>query len=413
LDNLTHTLVGVLVGETVARTTSSSDTGLDPQRRRNVIVTTSAIASNLPDLDFVPSLFTSDKLQYLLEHRGHTHTIVGTLLIALTVGAAFELWFHFRKWRVSSTDRVQLFGVTLLALLLHVGMDFTNNYGVHPFWPFYNGWLYGDSIFIWEPLLWTAAAPLVFLLRTKIARTLVGALLATALAVCFTSGLVPLAGSLLMTLLAGIMLLVGQRAAPKPALFSGIAMWIAITGLFAFNRSVAEAQIRDLIASRIPDTEVIDYVLTPMPADPLCWDVMLPMLDDEHYVIRHGSWSILPGVVSSAQCPGRALFNNITAPMTSISGLDSASVRWHGEITMPRDQIATLAREHCTVAEFMRFVRVPWSLRRDTSWIVGDLRYDREPGLGFAEIELKDGATVSCPRPAPWIPPRSDLLNVR
>src|ERR1044071_173457 len=132
------------------------------------------------------------------------------------------------------------------------------------------------------------------------------------------------------------MLLVGQRARPKAALFTGLCVWIAITCLFAFNRSVAEAQIRDLIGSRIPDTKVLDYVLTPMPADPLCWDVMLPMLDDEHYVIRHGSWSILPSVVSSTQCPGRALFNNITAPMTTINGLESASVRWHGEIIMPQ-----------------------------------------------------------------------------
>ena len=413
MDNLTHTLIGVLVGETVARTTSASNPGLDPQRRRNLLVTASAITSNLPDLDFIASLITGDKLQYLLEHRGHTHTLIGALLIALTTSLAFEIWFHFRKWHVSWRDRTQLLGVMLLALLLHVGMDFTNNYGVHPFWPFYNGWLYGDSIFIWEPLLWTAAAPLAFLLRTKVARTLIWALLMTALAVCFTSGLVPLVSSLLMTALAGMMLAIGKSAAPRTALFAGIVVWIGITGLFAMNRSIAEAQIRDLIGSRIPDTQVLDYVLTPMPADPLCWDVMLPMLNDEHYVIRHGSWSILPGLISGAQCPGRALFNDITAPMTKVSELDTASVLWHGEMIMPRDQMAALAQAHCIAAEFMRFARVPWSLRREASWIIGDLRYDRESELGFAELDLKDDANVSCPRPAPWLPPRSDLLELR
>jgi hypothetical protein len=50
-------------------------------------------------------------------------------------------------------------------------------------------------------------------------------------------------------------------------------------------------------------------------------------------------------------------------------------------------------------------------LRREASWIIGDLRYDRESELGFAELELND-AQVSCPRPAPWLPPRSDLLEL-
>ncbi|MFL6550906.1 MAG: metal-dependent hydrolase, partial [Povalibacter sp.] len=168
MDNFTHTLIGVLVGETFARTTRASSSGLEPQRRRNLLVTTSAIASNLPDLDFIPSAITGDKLQYLMQHRGHTHTLLGLLVICALVSAGFDLWCRWRKWQPAATDRVQLGAVTLLALLLHVAMDFTNNYGVHPFWPFNNGWLYGDTIFIWEPLLWVAAAPLIFLLRTKL-----------------------------------------------------------------------------------------------------------------------------------------------------------------------------------------------------------------------------------------------------
>ncbi|MFL6547182.1 MAG: hypothetical protein ACJ8OJ_00715, partial [Povalibacter sp.] len=244
----------------------------------------------------------------------------------------------------------------------------------------------------------------------KLARILVAALLATALAVCFTGGLVPLAGSLFMTALTAVMLLIGRRATPRVALFSGIAVWFGITALFAVNRSIAQSQIHDFIATRTPDWQVLDYVLTPMPADPLCWDVMLPILDDEHYVIRHGSWSILPGVVPSTQCPGRALFKDITARMTPITDLESPSMLWHGELTMPRDQTADLASSNCVAAEFMRFARVPWTLRREHSWIIGDLRYDREPDLGFAELELKDGASV-CRSPAPWLPPRNDLLT--
>ena len=48
-------------------------------------------------------------------------------------------------------------------------------------------------------------------------------------------------------------------------------------------------------------------------------------------------------------------------------------------------------------------------VQRAGHWLLGDLRYDREPGLAFAEVELPDGKP--CPRAPPWIPPRADLLR--
>ncbi len=58
----------------------------------------------------------------------------------------------------------------LFTPLLHIAMDFTNNYGVHPFWPVDNRWFYGDSVFIIEPLFWAACAPLAFIFKTHVAR---------------------------------------------------------------------------------------------------------------------------------------------------------------------------------------------------------------------------------------------------
>ncbi len=409
MDNLTHTLIGVLIGETAARTTRPTPDGLEPQRRRNLLVTTAAIASNLPDLDFIHSAITGDKLQYLMEHRGRTHTLIGIVLIAALVVTAVELWARWRNWRLSGRDRMQLIAVTLAALLLHLGMDFTNNYGVHPFWPAYEGWFYGDTIFIWEPLLWVAAAPLVFLLKSKVARTLVAALLATALAVCLTSGLVPVASGVFMAAMTAALLWIARHAPPRTALSAGIAVWLSITCLFAIARSVAHSQIQAFVGQRMSDANVLDYVLTPMPGNPVCWDVMLPMIEGEQYIVRHGSWSLLPGLIAGAECPGRALFNDITAPLSPIDDLPTRSAMWYGSVAMPRGQIAKIARADCVAAEFMKFARVPWSMRRDNHWIVGDLRYDRERELGFAELELP--ADANCPRPAPWLPPRADLLT--
>lgn len=410
MDNLTHTLAGVLVGETIARVSRPSANGLPDPQRRNLFVTLMALGSNLPDLDFVSSMISGDKLHYLLEHRGHTHTIVGALIGAALLLAGALAWCRWRRLTLARSDQLQLAGVSLLTLLLHVAMDFTNNYGVHPFWPLHDGWLYGDSIFIWEPLLWSAAAPLVFILRTRIARALIAVLLIAAIAACFGSGLVPLGFSILMIAMTIAMLALGRYAPPRTALIGGLGVWLTVTAVFAAGRLGAEAQLRQFVADHLPGATVLDYVLTPMPADPLCWDVMLPMTTNDEYVVRHGVWSVLPAAVTADRCPGRGLFTDITAPLLRIDGEDSAQMHWRGEIRMPRDQLKLLAGEYCAAAAFLQFARVPWALRKEDAWIVGDLRYDREPELGFAEIELKDG-TQTCPSSVPWIAPRADLLR--
>lgn len=411
MDNLTHTLIGVLVGETVAQTTSTTNGGLPQQQRRNLFVTLMAVSSNLPDLDFLYSAITGSKLDYLMQHRGHTHTVVGALVTAALTFAACGAWCRWRKWTLSRADRVQIAGLTVLALLMHIAMDFMNTYGVHPFWPFYNGWLYGDSVFIWEPLLWAAAAPLVFILRTQPAKILVAALLAVAIAASFGSGLVPIVFVVALTLLTLVMLLIGYRAARRTALIAGITVWVGVTAGFAAARAATDRQVEAFVAQELPGMNTLDRALTPMPANPVCWDVMLALTDGDRYLIRHATWSLARGWISAQQCPGRDLFRNITAPITPVSDTSAMTVHWRGEIIMPRDQIAQLAATNCAAAAFMRFARVPWILRRDGGPVIGDLRYDREPDLGFAEIDLKE-PSGGCPSYIPpWIPPRNELLD--
>ena len=406
----------MLVGETLAETTaprpgSPDPGGLSQQQRRNLLVTLTAIASNLPDLDFLSSALSGDKLQYLLEHRGYTHTVIGAMFMAAVAYLLCEVWCRWRQWPLVARDRWQIAAAAALSLLLHIGMDFTNNYGVHPFWPFYNGWLYGDTIFIWEPLLWTAAAPLIFLLRTKVARALIGALLLAAVAACFGSGLVPTAFSVVMIALTLAMMIVGRICTRTTALMSAIAAWLMVTATFAVSRNAVESQVRRFASERLADATVLDYVLTPMPANPVCWDVMLPMVDANRYVIRHGTWSLWSAMLPAQECPGGKLFQDITAPMTAVSADQVAAVRWRGEVIMQRRAIADVTASYCQAAAFMRFARVPWVLERDSTWIVGDLRYDREPGLGFSELEVTSDA-VNCPSALPpWLAPRSELLR--
>ena len=190
MDNLTHTLIGALVGEAVARALPRAQSTLPEQTRRNLCVTLAAVGSNLPDSDLLYSFF-GGKVNYLLHHRGHTHTILIALLLGAAVFAVTLWWLRRRNLQPSSSDQKLLAGVLLLTPLLHIAMDFGNNYGVHPFWPLDNRWFYGDSIFIIEPLFWAACAPLAFVFRTRPARFIVWMTMVLAIGLVFFTGLVP------------------------------------------------------------------------------------------------------------------------------------------------------------------------------------------------------------------------------
>jgi inner membrane protein len=84
---------------------------------------------------------------------------------------------------------------------------------------------------------------------------------------------------------------------------------------------------------------------------------------------------------------------------------------WQGEIDLPRTSLPALSDEFCAVRALLRFARAPWLVADNDGWIVGDLRYDREPGLGFAEVHVGPHQD-ECPRHVPdWTPPRADLLG--
>jgi inner membrane protein len=236
MDNLTHTLIGVLVGDTAARfapvSADKHEVGLPTATRRSLLVSLMAIGSNLPDTDFIYPLITGNKLDYLSQHRGYTHTLVGALVGALVMLVACEFWLRHQRLVPTHTDRVWLSALALLAPLLHLVMDATNSYGVHPFWPLYNGWLYGDAVFIVEPLFWAAAAPLVFTLGTRVARSLVALALIGGIVLSVGTQLVPPALCVVLVVVTIAMLAVGRWLSPRRALASGVGVWLVTTAIF-------------------------------------------------------------------------------------------------------------------------------------------------------------------------------------
>jgi inner membrane protein len=408
MDNLTHTLIGALIGETAAHTTRTSANGLSADLRRTLLVGCGAIGSNLPDTDLLYSYF-GPKVSYLLHHRGHTHTIVGALLLAAMVYGLILWWLRRRRIESTAGDRAWIAGTLGGAALLHIAMDFMNNYGVHPFWPFDVRWRYGDSVFIIEPLLWVATTPLILLFKARWARALAFVLPAIGLAFLFTVGVMPLAVTLLVLVLAATMLLVTMRVRPQVALASGIAVWLGVTGLFAMSSSIAARRIERTAQRQFPQSALVDHALSPMPANPLCWEAILVERDRDQLTLRRAMLALAPGLMPADQCGRGRVTLRTTASLTAIQTADEPALQWFGEARTPVGALARWQARDCTANAALRFIRAPYLVERDGRPVLGDLRYDREPELGFSEVEL--GADP-CPTLVPdWQPPRADILS--
>jgi hypothetical protein len=131
----------------------------------------------------------------------------------------------------------------------------------------------------------------------------------------------------------------------------------------------------------------------------------------ETYRASLGRVSMLPSLRPAASCrPDR---EESTAELRRLPR-ESASeeVYWTARYEAPLSEFYELARR-CDVAAYLQFGRVPFWKQSANELVVGDLRYDREVDIGFAEVAL-DPKKPSCPPNLPaWRAPRSDLMERR
>lgn len=112
------------------------------------------LAAEAPDIDILGQ-FGGPAFGFS-HHRGFTHSFLGLPLIAAAVvGLMYVIWrIRGRKTNLDLPPRWGLlFVYAYLAGLTHILLDFTNNYGVRPFWPFSEKWFSWDIVFIIEPAL--------------------------------------------------------------------------------------------------------------------------------------------------------------------------------------------------------------------------------------------------------------------
>ncbi len=410
MDNVTHTLAGLLLAETVIQVRRRLSGGEPSSRFRQIAVVSSAVAANLPDLDVLYTLGDPHRLTYLLHHRGHTHTVLITLLGGLVVWAIATMVWRWRAGTLpAASDTRWLGGVLLLSALSHLVLDWTNSYGVHPFWPFDNHWRYGDAVFIVEPWLWVVSIPvLVAASPHRVSRGLLSMLMLVILVLAWSVDLVP--GGAAAVLSGGaIVSVLGARLLPTlPRVMGALLAWIVVTVVMAASAATARAVVLRDVQHQEPGTEIVDVVVSPLPANLVCVSVIVIDRAADVYRVTLGRVSTAAGLTPAHACAQREEPAALFRPSPWASG---DAVQWDHAWVASASELATLARESCPVLAGLQFMRVPvWVITGDEV-LLGDARYGGGSGRSFSDIRVPRHSAV-CPsaRP-PWIPPRADFLR--
>jgi inner membrane protein len=143
MEPVTHFLTGACLART----------GFNRKTAYAVLAMT--LAAEAPDIDVLWSL--DGPVAGFQHHRGFTHTFLGAPLVALAVTGLVWLWHRTRREPPRLTPRWGwIWFLSLLAALSHIFLDWTNNYGVRPFFPFNPRWYSLDIAFILEPVIFAA-----------------------------------------------------------------------------------------------------------------------------------------------------------------------------------------------------------------------------------------------------------------
>ena len=147
MDNLTHSLVGALIGQA----------GL--KRKTGLAMPALIIGANLPDVDAACFLWL-DGVEHLAFRRGITHGPIAWVLLPLILASGLWWWDRWQTRRGTRPEKRLpvhfgwLYGLAFLATLTHPALDWLNVYGIRLLEPFSSRWFYGDVLFIIDVWLW-------------------------------------------------------------------------------------------------------------------------------------------------------------------------------------------------------------------------------------------------------------------
>jgi inner membrane protein len=410
MDNLSHSVASLAAGALLHRSLPSESDNDSQRIRHRLMLIACWLAGNFPDLDLVLTPLLPAPLGYLLHHRGHTHTILYALPQAMLLALLlYLLWPAARRLlQRSATARIGLLLSIGAGFVLHLMMDYLNSYGIHPFYPIDPRWLYGDMVFILEPVFWIAfGMPLAWMVRLRALKILLAALLIGVPLYFTTRGFLSWA-SFAVLLAMGVSLAVAQQRCGERGR-SGLLLSFAFALVFIGVQHQASQRSKDMLAAQLraadPATRVLDMSMSAFPANPLCWAFASVESNEAAgtYGLKRGIVSIAPELVPASACPVALADAPAQQPVAAGIALFSNE---QGDL----HQLRRLRNENCHFDAWMRFARIP-SVNAEQAT---DIRFASSPRGNFSTIRFADFASRSCLSNVPaWAYPRHDLLTPR
>jgi len=371
MDNLTHSLIGLAAAKAGLEKLSPGATAL------------CLIAANLPDGDVITLL--GGRWFYLEQHRGITHSIVGTLALAVLLPIVFLLFDKLIAYLRKRPPKVKLRGLLIASLLItatHPFMDWTNNYGVRPLLPWSSQWVYGDFVFIIDPFLWLTLGGAVFLVTSKSKKQIVAwiiiALIPSYLVLFGNRGLgntmvvraIWFAALVILTVL--FMRSAGQIWREKiPRVALGVVA-VYLVALFTIHViALRQARFEGQEIARSNGENALDVAAMPTAANPFEW---LCVVETSRASYRFNV-SLLSGSRSNPVRHERADASNSRTVWTAIE--DNSARVFLGFARFP---VVTVVGEDCITQTLVQFA---------------DLRYT-EPGSNRGTFSLE--VPVACPQ---------------
>ncbi|WP_088189034.1 metal-dependent hydrolase [Desulfosporosinus sp. FKA] len=134
MDPITHGLVGIALSAFSGHTMQLNDP----------VFLGCTLGAMLPDLDILAYL--KGRLNYLLNHRGASHSLLALTGMSLVLGTALYLIYPTTSWWT-----VVLW--TLIGTLSHSIMDLLNSFGAELLWPFSRKKITVDMIMLTDPII--------------------------------------------------------------------------------------------------------------------------------------------------------------------------------------------------------------------------------------------------------------------
>jgi hypothetical protein len=257
-----------------------------------------------------------------------------------------------------------------------------------------------DSIFIIEPLLWIALVPIWLRPRSLSWFLLAPIFLAYSYGVSKNLVSTPtLVGAVACFFFCFWFY---RRIQSRHKALVALSVFFFIVIAFWAHQKTARNKIRFELA-KVSKMTTLDVVLSSLPSNPTCWFFVTPQVSQSEYRVLAGTVALYGG--NPATCLswplGSGLATNAPPPEST------SSLSFRGAWSASLEELRPLLNR-CDVLSWFKFARVPiWQNNR-----LNDLRFASRNENNFTTFDASASVPDHCPPvPAPWRPPRSDLLD--